>query len=181
MLKATLLVLLVFAGFLSLPFNARSQQSSLKFRVPAGWIDEERSSTMRVAQYRLPKAADDFEDASVIVYYFGPGQGGSTAANIERWQSQMKQADGASSKDKAKEERLEVNGLKVATIDVVGTYVAETAPGSGAFHHIPGYRLRAAVVETPKGSYFVKLVGPEKTVTQWNESFMSYIRSFEFK
>ena len=51
----------------------------------------------------------------------------------------------------------------------------------GAFHNKPGYRLRAAVVETPKGSYFVKLVGPEKTVAQWNESFLSYLRSFEFK
>ena len=92
----------------------------------------------------------------------------------------MKQADGSAAKD-AKEERLEANGLKVTTVDVSGTYVAETAPGSGTFHNKPGYRLRAAVVETPNGSYFVKLVGPEKTVTQWNDSFLSYIKSFEFK
>ena len=157
------------------------QQSSLKFTVPAGWVAEERTSSMRVAQYRLPKAAGDAEDASVVLYYFGQGQGGSTAANVERWVGQIQQADGSSSKDKAKEEKLEVNGLKVATVDVSGTYVAETAPGSGTLLNKPGYRLRAAVVETPKGSYFVKLVGPEKTVTQWNDSFMSYLRSFEFK
>ena len=158
-----------------------TQQSSLKFTVPAGWVEEERSSSMRVAQYRLPKAAGDAEDASLVLYYFGQGQGGSTAANIERWVNQIQQADGGASKDKAKEENLEANGLKVTTVDVSGTYVAETAPGSGSFHNKPGYRLRAAVVETPKGSYFVKLVGPEKTVTQWNESFLSYLRSFEFK
>ena len=105
----------------------------------------------------------------------------STAANIERWVGQIKQEDGSASKDKAKEENLEANGLKVATVDVSGTYVAETAPGSGTLHNKPGYRLRAAVVETPKGSYFVKLVGPEKTVTQWNDSFLTYLRSFEFK
>ena len=157
------------------------QQSSLKFTVPAGWVEEERSSSMGVAQYRLPKAAGDAEDASLVLYYFGHGQGGSTAANIERWVNQIQQADGGASKDKAKEENLEANGLKVTTVDVSGTYVAETAPGSGSFHNKPGYRLRAAVVETPKGSYFVKLVGPEKTVTQWNESFLSYLRSFEFK
>jgi hypothetical protein len=154
-----------------------SQQAQLKFTVPAGWVEEERTSSMRVAQYRLPKAPGDAEDASLVLYYFGQGQGGSTAANIERWVSQMKQADDAT----AKEERLEANRLKVATVDVSGTYVAETAPGSGELHNKPGYRLRAAVVETPGGSYFVKLVGPEKTVTQWNESFMSYIRSFQFK
>jgi hypothetical protein len=160
---------------------AASQQPTLKFTVPSGWIEEERTSSMRVAQYRLPKAAGDTEDASLVLYYFGQSQGGSTAANMERWVSQIKQADGSSSKDKAKEEQLEANGLKVATIDISGTYVAETAPGSGTFHNKPGYRLRAAVVETAKGSYFVKLVGPEKTVAQWNDSFTSYLRSFEFK
>jgi len=74
-------------------------------------------------------------------------------------------------------------GLESArfALNVSGTYVAETAPGSGSFHNNPAYRLRAAVVETPSGSYFVKLVGPEKTVTQWNDSFVSYLKSFQFK
>jgi hypothetical protein len=166
---------------LSLPAGAVAQQSSLKFTVPAGWVEEERTSSMRVAQYKLPKAPADAEDASLVLYYFGQGQGGSTAANIERWIGQIKQVDGSASKDRAREDQFEANGLKIATVDVSGTYVAETAPGSGTFHNKPGYRLRAAVVETPKGSYFVKLVGPEKTVTQWNESFLSYLRSFELR
>src|SRR4029079_19585770 len=80
-----------------------------------------------------------------------------------------------------KQEQFETNGLKVTTVDVSGTYVAETAPGSGTFHNNAGYRLRAAVVETPNGSYYVKLVGPEKTVAQWNESFLSYLKSFQLR
>ena len=170
-----ILIVLVCAGI------AASQQTSLKFRVPAGWVEEERTSSMRVAQYRLPKAEGDTEDASLVLYYFGQGQGGTTAANMERWVGQIKQADGSASKDKAKEESFEANGLKIATVDISGTYVAETAPGSGTLLNKPGYRLRAAVVETPKGSYYVKLVGPEKTVTHWNDSFTSYLKSFEFK
>jgi len=178
MRRPFLLVLVILTCLINL---TASQQASLKFTVPAGWIEEERSSSMRVAQYRLPKAAGDTEDASLVLYYFGQGQGGSTSANIERWIGQIKQADGSSAKKTAKEERLEVNGLKVTTVDIAGTYVAETAPASGTFHNKPGYRLRAAVVETPKGSYYLKLVGPEKTVAQWNESFLSYLRSFQFK
>jgi hypothetical protein len=170
-------ILLLLISLTCLVGQAASQQASLKFTVPAGWIEEERTSSMRVAQYRLTKATGDAEDASVVLYYFGQGQGGSAAANIERWISQMKQAEGGS----AKEEHLEVNGLKVSTVDVTGTYIAETAPGSGTFYNKPGYRLRAAVVETPKGSYYVKLVGPEKTVAQWNDSFLSYLKSFQFK
>jgi hypothetical protein len=173
-------LVLALVYVVSLSSLAAQQKSSLKFTVPAGWVEEQRSSSMRVAQYKLPKVETDAEDASLVLYYFGQGQGGSTAANVERWVGQMKLADGSAAKD-AKEEHFETNGLKVTTVDVSGTYVAETAPGSGTFQNKPGYRLRAAVVETPNGSYFVKLVGPEKTVTQWNDSFQSYIRSFEFK
>ncbi len=105
---------------------AAAQKSELKFRVPAGWVEEERTSSMRVAQYRLPKAAGDPEDASLVLYYFGPGQGGSVTANIDRWIAQMKQADGSAVKG-AKDEHLEANGLKVTTVDLAGTYVAEAA------------------------------------------------------
>ena len=181
MQKPSLLVLIAFVCLLALPQISPAQQQTLKFTIPAGWVEEERSSSMRIAQYRLPKVAPDTEDASVVLYYFGPGQGGSTAANIERWIDQMKQEDGSASKAKAKEENVEVNGLKVTTLDVSGTYIAETAPGSGTLLNKPGYRLRGAVLETPKGSYFLKLVGPEKTVAHWNDSFLSYVRSFEFK
>ena len=170
-------ILLALTMLTCLIGQAASQQASLKFTVPAGWIEEERTSSMRVAQYRLPRVAGDTEDASVVLYYFGQGQGGSAAANIERWIGQIKQAEGSS----AKEEHLEVNGLKLTTVDVAGIYTAETAPGSGTFYNKPSYRLRAAVVETPRGSYYVKLVGPEKTVIQWNDSFLSYLKSFQFK
>ena len=180
MRKPTLIILVALACLVTFHDIAAGQKSELKFRVPAGWVEEERTSSMRVAQYKLPKAAGDTEDASLVLYYFGPGQGGSTTANTDRWISQMKQEDSSPAKG-AREEHLVANGLKVTTVDVSGTYVAETAPGSGTFHNKPAYRLRAAVVETPNGSYFVKLVGPEKTVTQWNDSFVSFIQSFEFK
>jgi hypothetical protein len=181
MRKPILLVLVAMVPLLVLARVVGGQQSSLKFTVPAGWVEEERTSSMRIAQYKLPRVAPDTEDASLVLYYFGQGQGGSAAANVERWISQMKQQDGSASKDKAKEESMEANGLKVTTVDVSGTYIAETTPGSGEFLNKPGYRLRAAVVETPKGPYFLKLVGPEKTVAHWNESFLGYLRSIEFK
>jgi len=40
---------------------------------------------------------------------------------------------------------------------------------------------RAAVIDTPKGSYFVKLTGPEKTVAHWDQAYADYLKSFEFK
>jgi len=134
-----------------------------------------------MAQYKLPKTEGDKDDASLVLYYFGANQGGTAQANIDRWIAQMQQADGSSSKDKAKTENLTINGLKVTTVDVSGTYTAEMAPGSGSFHNDADYRLRAAVIETPKGNYFVKLAGPAKTIARWDQSYTEYLKSFEFK
>ena len=153
----------------------------LHFKAPDGWVTEKASSSMRVAQYKLPKAEGDNDDASLVLYYFGATQGGTSQANIDRWISQMKQPDGSASKDKAKTETTTINGLKVTTVDVSGTYTAEMAPGSGSFHNDPNYRLRAAVVETPKGNYFVKLAGPSKTIARWDQSYTDYLKSFQFK
>ena len=161
--------------------STQAPTGNLTFAAPSDWVVEKTSSSMRVAQYKLPKAEGDTEDGSLVVYYFGQGQGGGTQANIDRWISQMHQPDGSDSKDRAKSETLTVNGLKVTMVAVTGTYSAEMSPGSGDFTSKPNYRLGAAVVETPKGSYFVKLTGPEKTISHWDQAFRDYINSFQFK
>lgn len=155
--------------------------SGLRFQAPFGWVAERPSSNMRVAQYRLPQAEGDPEDGSLVLYYFGEGQGGSVQANLDRWVGQMEQPDGGSSKEKARTETLTVNGLNATLLDVSGTYTAEMMPGGGDRHNKANYRMRAAVVETPKGAYFVKLVGPEKTISRWDQGYMAFIKSFEFK
>jgi hypothetical protein len=136
--------------------------SDLHYKVPDGWVAGTPTSKMRVAQFKLPKADGDNEDGELVLYYFGATQGGTAEANIDRWISQIQQTDGSSSKDKAKTESLTVNGLKITTVDVAGRYTAEMAPGSGKFYDNANYRLRAAVIETAKGNYYVKLVGPAK-------------------
>jgi len=161
--------------------TSATSAGELRFKAPDGWVSEKPSSSMRVAQYKLPKDEGDNEDASLVVYYFGASQGGSAQANIDRWISQMQQTDGGASKDKAKTETITVNGLKVMTVDVSGTYTAEMAPGSGTFHNDSNWRLRAAVIETAKGNYFVKAVGPAKTMARWDQSVTDYLKSLEFK
>ena len=153
----------------------------LRYTAPDGWVKEPTSSAMRMAQYKLPKTEGDAEDALLVVYYFGATQGGTAQANIDRWISQTQQTDGSASKDKAKTETSTVNGLKVTGVDVSGTHTAEMAPGSGTRHNDANYRLRAAVIETPKGNYFVKLVGPAKTMGHWEQSVTDFVKSFAFK
>jgi hypothetical protein len=161
--------------------SSQTAASELRYKVPEGWTAEKPASDMRVAQYKLPKAAGDSEDALLVVYYFGQGQGGSAQANIDRWINQIQQPDGRPSKERAKTGALTVNGLQVSTVDVTGNYAGGMSPDSAPANNKSIYRLRAAVIDTPKGSYFVKLTGPEKTVSHWDEAYNDYVKSFEFK
>jgi len=122
--------------------------AGLTYASPAGWTTVPTSSSMRVAQFTLPREKGDTDPAELVVYYFG-GSGGSVEANIERWLAQMQQPDGRPSKAVATRESRTVNGLSVSLVDVSGTYVAETAPGSAEHHNSPNFRLRAGVVQTP--------------------------------
>ena len=154
--------------------------AGLAFTTPDGWRQSAGGSPMRVAEFTLPRADGDAEDAQLVVYYFG-GQGGSVDANIQRWVGQMQQADGKPSSGVAKKQTRTVNGLTVTLVDVDGTYVAEMALAAGVHHDKPHFRLRAGVVETATGPYFIKLTGPEKTVAKWDRSFEQFVSSLKFK
>jgi len=52
--------------------------------------------------------------------------------------------------------------MKVTTVDLVGNYAGGMSTDSAPKDNKSIYRLRGAVIETPKGSYFVKLTGPQK-------------------
>jgi hypothetical protein len=154
--------------------------AGLTFTAPEGWKPVATSSSMRVAQFSLPRAAGDTADGELIVYYFG-GSGGSVEANMNRWIGQMEQPDGKPSSAVAKRDSRSVNGLKVTLVDVSGTYVAEVTPGSSTRHNNPNYRLRAAVVETPNGPYFVKLTGPAKTIGAAEAAFEQFLSSLRYQ
>jgi hypothetical protein len=93
----------------------------------------------------------------------------------------MSQPDGKASKDIAKTSSMTVNGLKVNAVDVSGTYVAEMSPGATERFNYPGWRLRAAVIETPGGMYYVKLAGPAKTIAKWDGAFADFMKSLKFE
>ena len=162
----------MLAGMITAPALA----AGLAFTTPDGWKLAATSSSMRVAQFVLPRAVGDSQDAELVMYYFG-GSGGTIDANIDRWVAQMQQPSGAAP---ARAKRT-VNGLAVTLVDVSGTYVAEMTPGSAQRYNSPNFRLRAGVVETPNGPYFIKLTGPAKTVAGHESAFEKFVASLKYQ
>jgi hypothetical protein len=161
---------------------ALSAAGTLKYTAPSGWISKTPSSTMRLAEWTLPKAASDSEDGLVTVYFFGANMGGNAQANIDRWIGQFTQPDGKASKDLARTSAgLSSSGLRISSVDVSGTYVAEVTPGSAEHFNKPGWRQIAALVETPGGPYFVKVIGPAATLAKWQASVTAFVASISYE
>jgi hypothetical protein len=139
---------------------------------PPKWQRQEGGSSMRKASYRIAPAEGDPEDAEAAVYYFGRGNGGSTDANIQRWIAQFPDVPPSEVK------RLErqANGMKQTVIDIQGTYDGSRMTINEQVKK-PHFRMIAAVVETPAGSYFFKLTGPEKTVESARASYFALLDS----
>ncbi len=154
--------------------------ATLTFTAPPAWTPKAVTSMMRVGEFVLPRAEGDAEDASLVIYFFG-GTGGTVQANLDRWFGQIAQADGRQTKDVATTSGRRINGLSVTVFDARGTYVAEVTPGSPERFHKPDYRMRAAVIQTTGGPYFIKLVGPIKTVARWDKDYESFLQTLNYK
>jgi hypothetical protein len=183
--RIVLLVTLVFtAGCSQKQEPARQGQpaatakiTGLVWTAPQGWAEEPPSSAMRITQYRLPKVDGDTEDAVCYVSHF-PGTGGSVEANLSRWYDQFIQPDGRPSSAVAKVNKAEHHGFQQTTVDVSGTFSQSTTPMGPAGEDKPNFRMLAGVIETPIGPWFVKLIGPEKTVARWEKSFYEFMKTF---
>ena len=172
-MRTVMPVLLMVLGGLQAP-----PAGGLSFTAPPAWQARASSSTMRVAEFVVPKTPGDAEDAELIVYFFG-GSGGTVDANIDRWVAQIQQPDGSASKDKARRDTQTINGLKVTMVDITGTYVAEVRPGATERHHKPDFRLRAAVIDTARGPYYIKMTGPARTMTAADADFKKFLSTLK--
>jgi hypothetical protein len=141
--------------------------------VPADW-KEQPAGGMRVKDFLVPRAPGDTRDAEVIVFYFGPGQGGNVEENVARWKSMFDPPGG-------KLETFKVGDVKTAEFDVSGTYLFKPRPVDPSIQpeRRPDHRMIGVVFETPKGPYFIRFVGPQKTVAAHKAQFDAWLKGFK--
>lgn len=150
----------------------------VRWEVPDAFVTERPASSMRAAQYRVPRASGDDQDAQITVFYFGPGQGGAVQDNIDRWVGQVTQPDGRPSSEVARTDRRTVNGMQVTTVTVEGRLGGGGMPGMPPTPSIENGQLLGAIVEGPNGPVFFKMTGPTATVTAARGAFDELIGSF---
>jgi hypothetical protein len=145
--------------------------STFTFARPAKWEWIETTSTMRKAQLKVVDTKSG-KNAEVIFFYFGPGDGGGTKANVERWFSQFEEPR---ERINAKTEEATIGGHKVTYVHAEGTY-RSGMPG-GPTKPMAGYALTGAIIEDPQGSIFVRMTGPKELVKESDAEFKKLIAS----
>jgi hypothetical protein len=150
--------------------------AGLQWTAPAGW-QTERPRPMRAATYRIAPASGDQSGGECVINYFGPGQGGTIDANVERWRGQVQGPDGKPAP--ASVAKRTVRGITMTTIDASGAYTGMGGPMMAAAKPVPNYRLLGAIVEGPGGNVFVKFTGPAKTVAANQKQFEQLLGSFQ--
>ena len=145
-----------------------SVQSFLK---PAKWVAQKTASRMRAAQFGV-LGKDGKVAGECVFFYFGPGQGGGAAANLQRWVKQFASAP----KPKTKVEEVKLGETPVAYLFVQGTFMKGPPFGGAKVPH-KDYGMAAAVLGTKPGYIFVKLTGPKAVVDGAKADFKKMIES----
>lgn len=142
------------------------------YDIPTTWKRERSKSEMRVVQYGLPAANGDNGKTEFVVFYFS-GQGGGVEENLKRWRGMFQD-----SKDDGKTDRFTAGELKITTLDISGTYLDRPTPFAPEATPRKNYRMLNAVIETPNdGPYFLRLVGPKKSVEEQLDNWKHMLKT----
>ncbi len=150
----------------------------LSFKAPESWKSVPTRSQMRRAQLQVDPTAGDDYPAMLVVYAF-PGGAGSIEANLARWQGQFKDGDGNPPKIMSK--TVKGKNTEVTRVETAGHYKPGAIPGMAPEPERENARMLVAVVATGGVSYYLKMVGPDKTMTALKPTFDALIASLEVK
>ena len=143
--------------------------------VPDDWVAETPKSEMRQLQFKVPASpgGEGGDGAEFVVYFFGPGQGGTLEANIERWQSQFQGPDGAQVEPTVTQIGTET--IPATLVELRGSYGRSVGMGPG--EDVQADRmLLAGVVESTEGNLYPQMHGPAELVAAQREGFVAFMK-----
>jgi hypothetical protein len=146
------------------------------FDVPKSWESSTPSGQMRRAQLKVePIEGDDY--AAELVVFAIPGGGGTVDANLTRWQKLFKDEDGNPPKIESK--KIQAKNVEVTRAETSGHYYPTAFPGAPKQPDRPGARLLGVIIPGEKYGYYIRMVGPDKTMKKLTKDFDEMIKTIK--
>jgi hypothetical protein len=156
--------------------------AGFKSKVPADWkvveLTERQKDFGRLYQFDVPKAKDDKNDAELIITKLA-GEGGGAKANVERWQSQFTAPE--KGKVESKSDEMKVGDTTVTYADIQGSYKYKKNPfNANEKEEVrPNYRLIGVIFPGKDATYFIRFIGPTKTVEANKKAFDEWLKGLK--
>jgi hypothetical protein len=148
------------------PETSLFKAGGLQFTMPGRWIAATAASPVRAGQWRIPAAhgaPPGPDDAELVVFYFGPGLGGTARENIDGWRGTVLDASGTPVAGEVSTRQS--GGFKISELVAAGMYLDPVPmPGLPPIPR-PNEELAGVVVENPNGNLYWRLTGPEPLVS----------------
>jgi hypothetical protein len=147
----------------------------LTSKTPADWEEVKTNKPFRKKEFNVP-GPEGAKPAELVIF---EGVGGGLDANIQRWKGQFKPPAGTTIDEATKIDKLEAGKVKMTYVDITGTYLFKTNPMAPKAEERPEHRMLMVAFEGPQDLYFVRLVGPEKTVSGQKKAFDEWLKNFK--
>jgi hypothetical protein len=145
--------------------------SEFTFTRPAQWEWVSTTSMMRKAELKVMDQ-ESGGNAEIVFFHFGPGDGGGTQANVERWFRMFREPRDQIA---ARSEEVKVGRHEVTYVQAQGTYMSGM-PG-GPQTPLANHGLVGAIIESRAGNVFVRLTGPKEFAERLVPEFKKMIES----
>jgi len=154
-------------------------QGHLQLPVHVTWKKVKPRSRIIQYEFSIPVVGDDKIPGRMTIM----AASGGLEANIARWVGQFQSSEGKPLGDDAKKvEKKTIDGLEVHLVDLAGDYQDKPGGPFGPSVNRPNYRMLAAIVPTEgRGTWFIKLYGPQKTISAAKKHFGEMVAGLVWK
>jgi hypothetical protein len=147
----------------------------MTFEAPKAWKSSTPSNTMRRAQLSVEPIEGDDYPAEMIVSAFA-GAAGSVEDNLKRWQGFFKDENGDLPKIESK--KVQAKNVEVTRAETSGHYHPASRGGTKEPDR-PGARFFGVIVTGEKSSYYIRMVGPDKTMKKLKDDFDEMVKTIK--
>ncbi|ACY18252.1 hypothetical protein [Haliangium ochraceum] len=144
---------------------------------PSAWVEVEPGEPPEVQSFILPGGRDS-DDARLSISYLGRGYGGGVDVTVQRWREMFVPHREATLKTVIEERGDAERGMRYTLVDLRGTYLAATPQARAQATPRPDYRMLGVIFRSTHGPYYIRLVGPEPSVTRHERAFEQWLGSF---
>ncbi|MCS7022436.1 MAG: hypothetical protein NZ703_12025 [Gemmataceae bacterium] len=178
-------------GLLMLPLVGQERKgvtvelAGCKAVTPADWQEEPLPpKSLRMMQFRLPRAQGDSEDAELALFVLRGG--GAIDANLKRQEAKFEIPPGTKREEAIQLEKFSFGGKYDAWLqDIRGIYLKKFPPFApdAKVTRVPDYRQLYVIFEVLENGnpvvYSMTLLGPARTVEKHKKAFVEWVKSFK--